>query len=226
VHAFPPGPDAERMVRFQVAARGVRDPRVLEAMRRVPRDRFVPAAHQAEAWADRPLPIGRGQTVSQPYMVALMCEALGLRGRERVLEVGTGSGYQAAVLGELAAEVLTVERIPELAEQAARALEALGCANVTVVTGDGCRGLPDSAPFDAIVVAAAAPAVPAALRAQLADGGILVVPVGGTAAVQVLTLVRRREDRYTVEEGVACRFVPLIGEGAFAEQARAAPGRG
>jgi protein-L-isoaspartate(D-aspartate) O-methyltransferase len=216
VHAFPSSPEAERMVRLQVAARGVRDARVLEAMRRVPRDRFVPAAHRAEAWADRPLPIGRGQTVSQPYMVALMCEALGLRGRERVLEVGTGSGYQAAVLGELAAEVFTVERIPELADEAARALEALGCGNVTVVTGDGCRGLPERAPFDAIVVAAAAPGVPAALRVQLADGGILVVPVGSTAAVQVLTMVRRTGDRFLVEEGAGCRFVPLIGEGAFA----------
>lgn len=205
------------MVRLQVAARGVRDARVLEAMRRVPRDRFVPAAHRGDAWADRPLPIGHGQTVSQPYMVALMCEALGLRGSERVLEVGTGSGYQAAVLGELAAEVFTVERIPELADRAARTLEELGCGNVAVVTGDGCRGLPDRAPFDAIVVAAAAPAVPAALRAQLADGGILVVPVGESAAVQVVTMVRRSGDRYAVEEGAECRFVPLIGEGAFAE---------
>jgi protein-L-isoaspartate(D-aspartate) O-methyltransferase len=216
VHRLPPNPDAERMVRFQVAARGVRDARVLEAMRRVPRDRFVPGADRAAAWADRPLPIGRGQTVSQPYMVALMCEALGLRGRERVLEVGTGSGYQAAVLGELAAEVVTIERIPELGGGAARTLESLGCANVTVVIGDGCRGVPERAPFDAIVVAAAAPAVPAALRAQLADGGILVVPVGQSAAVQVLTMVRRTGDRFSFEEGAGCRFVPLIGEGAFA----------
>jgi len=203
------------MVRFQLEARGVRDPRVLAAMRRVPRDRFLPAAHRGDAWADRPVPIGRGQTISQPFMVALMSEALGLRGDERVLEVGTGSGYQAAVLGELAAEVFSVERIPELAGTAARTLEGLGCSNVTVVVGDGCRGLADHAPFDAILVAAAAPAVPPILRDQLADGGILVVPVGENAAVQVLTLVRRAGARFEVEEGTGCRFVPLIGEGAF-----------
>lgn len=203
------------MVRTQIAARGVRDPRVLEAMRRVPRDRFVPAAHRADAWADRPVPIGRGQTISQPYMVALMSEALGLRGSERVLEVGTGSGYQAAVLGELAAEVFSVERIAELGERAARTLRELGSANVTVLIGDGCAGLPAHAPFDAILVAAAAPEVPVALRDQLADGGILVVPVGESAAVQVLTMVRRTGSRFALEEGTGCRFVPLIGKGAF-----------
>jgi len=215
VPAFSPNPDAERMVRTQIAARGVRDPRVLEAMRRVPRDRFVPAAHRADAWADRPVPIGRGQTISQPYMVALMSEALGLRGSERVLEVGTGSGYQAAVLGELAAEVFSVERIAELGERAARTLRELGSANVTVLIGDGCAGLPAHAPFDAILVAAAAPEVPVALRDQLADGGILVVPVGESAAVQVLTMVRRTGSRFALEEGTGCRFVPLIGKGAF-----------
>jgi protein-L-isoaspartate(D-aspartate) O-methyltransferase len=203
------------MVRLQIEPRGVRDPRVLDAMRRVPRDRFVPTARRADAWADRPLPIGRGQTISQPFMVAVMTEALGLSGRERVLEVGTGSGYQAAVLGELAAEVYTVERIGELARAAARTLADLGCANIVVVTGDGCLGLPDHAPFDAILVAAAAPAVPPALASQLADGGVLVVPVGGSAGVQVLDIVRRSGDRYETEEGTGCRFVPLIGEGAF-----------
>jgi len=203
------------MVRTQIAARGVRDPRVLEAMRRVPRDRFVPASHRADAWADRPVPIGHGQTISQPYMVALMSEALGLRGSERVLEVGTGSGYQAAVLGELAAEVFSVERIAELGERAARTLAELGCVNVIVLIGDGCAGLPAHAPFDAILVAAAAPDVPAALRDQLADGGILVVPVGESAAVQVLTTVRRTGSRFALEEGTGCRFVPLIGKGAF-----------
>jgi len=203
------------MVRRQLEPRGVRDARVLDAMRRVPRDRFVPEAHRADAWADRPVPIGRGQTISQPFMVALMSEALGLRGSERVLEIGTGSGYQAAVLGELAAEVFTVERIAELAGTAARTLEELGCANVTVVVGDGCRGLSEHAPFDAILVAAAAPSVPPALREQLADGGVLVVPIGESAAVQVLTIVRRTAGRFITEEGTGCRFVPLIGEGAF-----------
>jgi protein-L-isoaspartate(D-aspartate) O-methyltransferase len=203
------------MVRFQIEPRGVRDARVLDAMRRVPRNRFVPAAHRADAWADRPVSIGRGQTISQPFMVALMTEALGLRGTERVLEVGTGSGYQAAVLGELAAEVFTVERIAELAGTAARTLEDLGCANVTVVIGDGCRGLIEHAPFDAILVAAAAPAVPGALQGQLADGGTLVVPIGESAGVQVLTMVRREGSRFSIEEGTGCRFVPLVGEGAF-----------
>jgi protein-L-isoaspartate(D-aspartate) O-methyltransferase len=203
------------MVRFQIASRGVRDERVLDAMRRIPRDRFVPAANRADAWADRPVPIGHGQTISQPFMVALMSEALGLRGSERVLEVGTGSGYQAAVLGELAAEIFTIERIPELAGSAARTLVELGCGNVTVVIGDGCRGLIEHAPFDAILVAAAAPSVPPALRDQLADGGILVVPIGENAAVQALTMVRRTGTRFTIEEGTGCRFVPLIGEGAF-----------
>ena len=202
-------------MRRQIEPRGVRDARVLDAMRRVPRDRFVPEAHRADAWADRPVPIGRGQTISQPFMVALMSEALGLHGGERVLEVGTGSGYQAAVLGELAAEVFTVERIAELAGAAARTLEELGYANVTVVVGDGCRGLREHAPFDAILVAAAAPSVPPALREQLADGGVLVVPIGESAAVQVLTVVRRAGARFTSEEGTGCRFVPLIGEGAF-----------
>ena len=203
------------MVRRQIEARGIRDPRVLQALKTVPRHEFVPESARSAAYEDEPLPIGRGQTISQPFMVALMSEALGLHGSERVLEVGTGSGYQAAVLGELAAEVFTVERIAELAGTAARTLEELGCANVTVVVGDGCRGLSEHAPFDAILVAAAAPSVPPALREQLADGGVLVVPIGESAAVQVLTIVRRTADRFTTEEGTGCRFVPLIGEGAF-----------
>ena len=203
------------MVRFQLEARGVRDSRVLDAMRRVPRHCFVPAGRIKDAYADHPLPIGHGQTISQPYMVALMTERLGLSGGERVLEIGTGTGYQAAVLAELAAEVFTMERIGELATTAARTLRELGCHNVAVVSGDGCRGLPDHAPFDAILVAAAAPTVPERLREQLADGGVLVVPVGGHAEVQVLTVVRRTGRSFTVSEDTGCRFVPLIGEGAF-----------
>jgi protein-L-isoaspartate(D-aspartate) O-methyltransferase len=209
--------DAERMVRFQIEQRGVRDARLLDAMRRVPRDRFVPAGSRSEAWADHPVAIGHGQTISQPYMIAVMIEALALRGDERVLEVGTGSGYQAALLAELAGEVWTVERIPELAVAAKRTLDGLGIDNVTVVTGDGCRGLPEHAPFDAIVVAAAAPVVPARLREQLADGGVLAVPVGARSDVQQLTLVRRAGRSFTVEESIGCRFVPLIGEGAFGD---------
>ncbi len=198
------------MVHFQLAARDIRDARVLAAMGRVPRNRFVPAGRRADAWGDWPVPIGHGQTISQPYMVAVMTQALGLGGSERVLEVGTGSGYQAAILAELAAEVYSVERIPELADVARSTLAELGYRNVTVLTGDGAEGLADHAPFDGILVAAAAPAVPARLREQLADNGTLVVPVGPSGEVQVLVTVRRIGASFQVTEGIGCRFVPLI----------------
>src|SRR5690349_4873447 len=163
----------------QLVARGVTDARVLDAMRRVPRDAFVPAASHPAAYADRALPIGSGQTISQPYMVAVMTEALQLAGSERVLDVGTGSGYQAAVLSLLAREVITIERRPELADSARATLAALRYINVTVIAGDGTLGIPEHAPFDAIVVGAGAPRVPVALKAQLSpDGGRLVIPVG------------------------------------------------
>ena len=202
--------EAERMVHFQLELRGIREAGVLEAMRRVPRERFVPAGRRADAWGDWPVPIGHGQTISQPYMVAVMTEALALRGRERVLEVGTGSGYQAAVLGELAAQVYTVERIPELAQAARSTLEELGYRNVTVVAGDGSQGLPQMAPFDAILVAAAAGEVPALLREQLADNGTMVIPVGPRGDIQVLVTVRRTGGSFAVVEGIGCRFVPLV----------------
>lgn len=203
------------MVHFQLELRGVTDARVLEAMRKVPRDRFVPASRRSDAWSDWPVPIGHGQTISQPYMVAVMTAALRLSGKERALEVGTGSGYQAAVLGELAAEVWTIERIPELATLAQRVLSELGYTNVHVLVGDGSVGLPGHAPYDGILVAAAAPSVPVGLRNQLADNGTLVVPVGASGDVQVLTVVRRIGRSFTVEEGIGCRFVPLLGAGAF-----------
>ncbi len=190
----------------------VRDPRVLAAIREVPRDAFVPHALQAEAWANRPLPIGEGQTISQPLIVARMCALLELEGEERVLDVGTGSGYHAALLARLAAEVVSVERHASLARSAAERLAALGIHNVEVRTGDGALGAPDSAPFDAINVAAAAAdgTVPVALEEQLAPGGRLIAPVGGRH--QRLVLVRRSHDGGTLRrrrlEGV--RFVPLV----------------
>jgi protein-L-isoaspartate(D-aspartate) O-methyltransferase len=194
----------------QLVARGIGDARVLDAMRRVARDAFVPDESLAAAYADRALPIGSGQTTSQPYMVAVMTEALRLTGGERVLEVGTGSGYQAAILAELAREVITIERRPELAETARRRLAALGYTNVEVLIGDGTLGSPARAPFDGILVAAAAPRVPEPLKLQLADGGRLVVPVGPSDQ-QALHIVTRAGDAFTEALGVGCIFVPLIG---------------
>lgn len=201
----------ERMVQEQIAARGVRDPRVLEAMRRVPRHFFVPEAYRHLAYSDGPLPIGHGQTISQPYIVARMTELLALQGDEKVLEIGTGSGYQAAILAHLAREVHTIERVPELAQQAAERLRALGLTQVTVHQGDGSGGLPEEAPFDAILVTAAAPEVPRPLLAQLRDGGRLVLPVG-TRGVQYLERWTRQGKQYRRERLEPVAFVPLVGE--------------
>jgi protein-L-isoaspartate(D-aspartate) O-methyltransferase len=198
------------MVAEQLEARGISDRRVLDAMLRVPRHAFVPASAQTLSYADRALPIGEGQTISQPYMVALMTEALRLTGTERVLEIGTGSGYQAAVLAELATDVITIERRPELADVAQRTLEALGYRNVHVVVADGTVGREQDAPFDAILVAAGAPHVPASLKQQLCDGGRLVIPIGG-ATHQVLTTVIREGDHFKESAGEGCVFVPLVG---------------
>lgn len=203
--------ERERMVEEQLRARDISDRRVLAAMRQVPRHLFVPENKRHLAYADAPLPIGQGQTISQPYVVALMTQLLELKGDEKVLEVGTGSGYQAAVLGRLARKVYTVERLPELAERARRLLQDLGLENVEVVVGDGSRGLPEQAPFDAILVAAAAPRVPEPLKAQLAEGGRLVLPVGGRGG-QVLERWRRVGGRFEVEEVAPVAFVPLVGE--------------
>jgi protein-L-isoaspartate(D-aspartate) O-methyltransferase len=199
-----------QMVRTQIAARGLSDDRVLEAMRIVPRHLFIPAAHQAAAYEDRPLPIGEGQTISQPFMVAAMTAALAPPPEGRVLEVGTGSGYQAAVLAQLAREVFSIERHASLAERATAALAAAGVSNVRVVVGDGSQGLAGEAPFDGILVTAGAPAVPDVLLEQLAEGGRLVIPVGPPAH-QTLTIVTRRGDRYHRQAGEDCVFVPLIG---------------
>jgi protein-L-isoaspartate(D-aspartate) O-methyltransferase len=204
------------MVEEQLRARAIRDPRVLDAMERVPRELFVPHELRERAYDDVALPIGHGQTISQPAMVALICELLGLRGSERVLDVGTGSGYQAAVLAEVAGEVHTVERLPALAEQARRNLEAAGYADrVAVHVADGTLGDPEHAPFAAIAVAAAAPEPPPSLYAQLEPGGRLVLPVGSRHD-QRLELVVRSPEGPAVARSVPCRFVPLVGDEGFA----------
>lgn len=198
-----------RMVEEQLRARGIRDERVLSAMAKVPRERFI-AEDARNAYGDYPLPIGEGQTISQPYIVAAMVEALAPRPEDRVLEVGAGTGYQAAILGELVAEVWTVERHLELAEKARQVLAELGYSNVHVVQGDGSVGLPEQAPFDRILVAAAAPRIPDALVAQLAEGGRLVIPVG-TRFEQQVQVVRKLGGETTITAHDPCRFVPLVG---------------
>jgi protein-L-isoaspartate(D-aspartate) O-methyltransferase len=202
------------MIADQLRGRDVVDERVLAAMERVPREAFVPVELAAHAYDDAALPIGWGATISQPYMVARICEALALRGRERVLDVGTGSGYQAAVLAELAAEVDTIERVPELAAQAEENLRAAGYGDVRVHVGDGTLGVPDRVPFDAIAVAAAAPELPKTLYGQLDVRGRLVLPVGARDA-QELQLVVRSPEGPAVLHSVPCRFVPLVGEEGF-----------
>jgi protein-L-isoaspartate(D-aspartate) O-methyltransferase len=203
-----PAPARERMVREQVEARGVTDARTLAALRKVERHLFVPPALAALAYADHPLPIGEGQTISQPYIVAVMTEAIGLRGGERVLEIGTGSGYQAAVLAEMGAQVYTVEIVPSLARTARATLARLGYRTVEVREGNGWAGWPENAPFDAIVVTAAPPTVPDALKSQLRDGGRLVIPVGDD--VQELRLLTRHGSSFEQRRLLLVRFVPLV----------------
>jgi protein-L-isoaspartate(D-aspartate) O-methyltransferase len=207
-------PDRQQMVERQLRARDIEDERVLEAMARVPRELFVPELERRRAYSDAALPIGHGQTISQPYMVARIAEALALRPGERVLDVGTGSGYQAAVLAELGADVVTIERIPDLAETARASLAAAGYDRVDVRVGDGTLGVPELAPFDAIAVAAAAPAFPQTLYEQLRPRGRLVVPVGGER-VQRLEVIVRSPEGPAVVHSVPCRFVPLVGEEGF-----------
>jgi protein-L-isoaspartate(D-aspartate) O-methyltransferase len=202
------------MVERQLRGRDIADEHVLEAMARVPRELFVPEDERRRAYADAALPIGHGQTISQPYMVARIAEALAVRPGEHVLDVGTGSGYQAAVLAELGADVLTIERIPELANRARESLAAAGYGAVEVRVGDGTLGIPEHAPFDAIAVAAAAPGFPQTLYEQLRPRGRLVVPVGGQRA-QRLELIVRSPEGPAVVHSVPCRFVPLVGEEGF-----------
>jgi protein-L-isoaspartate(D-aspartate) O-methyltransferase len=202
------------MVDLQLRSRDIVDERVLAAMERVPRELFIPEELRYRAYDDAALPIGSGQTISQPYMVARICEALALSGTEHVLDVGTGSGYQAAVLADLAADVDTIERIPELGETARANLAAAGYESVRVHVGDGTRGLSEQAPFDAIAVAAAAPKLPQSLYDQLVPRGRLVVPVG-KHGVQRLEVVVRSPEGPAIVRSVPCRFVPLVGEEGF-----------
>ena len=199
------------MVLNQIAARGIKDAGVLEAMRTVPRHVFIPPEYYYAAYADGPLPIGWEQTISQPYIVALMTELLELKGNEKVLEVGTGSGYQAAVLAELAQEVHTIERYPDLARKAEQILKHAGYENVHIHIGDGSRGLLAHSPYDGIIVTAAAPAAPQPLLDQLKDGGKLVIPVGGRGE-QYLERWHRRGDEFDSESILPVAFVPLIGD--------------
>jgi protein-L-isoaspartate(D-aspartate) O-methyltransferase len=208
--------ERRRMVERQLRARGIEDERVLEAMAEVPREEFVPEELRDRAYADSALPIGAEQTISQPWIVAAICQALELRGPELVLEVGTGSGYSAAVLARLASHVVSIERRGVLARGAEQALASQGIRNVEQVVGDGSLGVPERGPYDAIAVHATAPAPPPALQAQLAEGGRLVVPLEAGDA-DVLTLFRRRGERFEAEPITPCRFVPLIGEEGFAE---------
>ena len=201
----------DRMVKEHLLGRDIRDPRVLEAMRSVPRHLFISPEYAVHAYADSPLPIGNEQTISQPYIVALMTQLLNLKGGEKVLEIGTGSGYQAAILGFLAGEVHSVERIPPLARQAEVTLRQIGMKNVSVHIGDGTRGWAECAPYDCIVVSAAAPRVPTALLEQLVDGGLLVIPVGGRGN-QTLQRLQRKGQDYETEIIVPVAFVPLKGD--------------
>jgi protein-L-isoaspartate(D-aspartate) O-methyltransferase len=199
----------EAMVRHQIAARDVRDPRVLEAMRTLPRHRFVPEELLAQAYADWPLPIGAGQTISQPYIVAAMAEALELTGRERVLEVGSGCGYMAAVLSALAREVYGMDLEPGLCRRAVQLLDQLGCANVQIRCGDGAMGWPEHAPFDAIMLSCAATAIPGPLWEQLGEGGRMILPLGAHGCAQDLELVRKTPAGKEVTSLMAVSFVPL-----------------
>jgi len=199
------------MVECQLKVRGIKDPRVLDTMARIPRHLFVPAKVRERAYCDAPLHIGEGQTISQPYMVALMTETLALTGSEKVLEIGTGSGYQTAILADLARFVYSVERIALLAESARERLESMGCTNVDVRVADGSVGLGTEAPFDAIIVTAGAPEVPASLCSQLAEGGRLEVPVG-SRTLQRLHLVKKQHGQLSTTESTGCVFVPLIGD--------------
>ena len=204
----------EAMVRLQLIPRGINDPRVLEAMASVPRHAFIPTKLRDRAYEDSALPINLNQTISQPYIVALMTQLLSPSPNDTVLEVGTGSGYQTAVLAKLAKQVYSIERHAKLADHAANVLEKLNIANVHAVTGDGSMGLPEFAPYNRIIVTAAAPEIPDALVMQLCDGGRLVCPVG-SRDTQTLAVVTREKEGMKVDESIGCRFVPLIGEDAW-----------
>lgn len=204
-------PAREAMVRDQIEQRGIRDARLLSAFRHVPRHAFVPPELHAEAYNDHPLPIGQGQTISQPYIVAAMTNLLALRGSERVLEIGTGSGYQAAILGEMAAEVYSIERHSDLADQAQKLLAELGYSNIHIRAGDGSNGWPEFAPYDAVIVTAAAPELPPAFPDQIAEGGQVIIPVGGPDG-QTLQRWRKKDGKMFAQDIFPVAFVPLRGQ--------------
>lgn len=204
------------MVERQLRRRGIRDERLLSAMYKVPRHEFVHQQNWAEAYADHPVAIGENQTTSQPYMIAAMLQAAEIKAQDRVLEIGAGSGYQTALLAELASQVFAVERYPSLADAAAKTLERLGYRNVKVIAADGSLGWPEAAPYDAIIVSAAAPRIPPALTEQLAPGGRLVIPVGDSQQQVVQLAQRDQQGNLTVHTLEGCRFVPLIGQQGFA----------
>ena len=207
------------MVKYQISGRGVRCKRVLAAMQKVPREKFLPKELREFAYHDGPLPIGKQQTISQPYIVALMTEALALEGGEHVLEIGTGSGYAAAVLAEIASEVYTIERIGPLARKSASLLTRLGYKNVEVIHADGTQGWPDQAPYDAIVVTAGGPEVPESLKSQLKIGGRLVIPMGSDTCLQkLIRVIRLSQTEFISDDLCDVRFVPLVGKEGWTEQ--------
>jgi protein-L-isoaspartate(D-aspartate) O-methyltransferase len=207
----------EQMIRDQLEGRGIHDPRVLDAFRKVPREPFVPDGMRPHAYDDRPLPIGEGQTISQPYITALMTQALELRSTHKVLEIGTGSGFQTALLALLSKEVLTIERFPHLSERAAETLKKLGHKNVRFQIGDGSLGLDSEAPFDRIILTAAPPVIPTPFLEQLSPSGIMVLPVGQRES-QMLVRVWKSAKGVSMEDLCSCLFVPLVGMGGFKEE--------
>lgn len=209
--SYPRADERSTMVEQQVRARGITNPKVLMAMREIPRHLFVPPPYTASAYSDAPLPIGYGQTISQPYIVALMTELLDPHSTDRILEVGSGSGYQAAVLSLLVHQVTTIERIPAVADRARRLLDELGLNNIRIITGDGTRGYPGDAPYDGILITAATPRIPPPLISQLNDGGTLVAPVGGRETQELIVLKKNKQETMRSSHG-GVRFVPLIGE--------------
>lgn len=207
----------QRMIESHIKSRGIDDHEVLNAIMKVPRHLFVEEALRSQAYGDYPLPIGEKQTISQPYIVALMTAALLLKKGDRVLEIGTGSGYQTAILAQIVSRIFSIERIPQLARRARKILDDLGCAHVHLRVGDGTLGWPEEAPFDAIIVAAGAPKVVETLCRQLAVGGRLVIPVGDAEGQKLRRVTRVSSDAYREEDLVDCRFVPLIGSGGWPE---------
>jgi protein-L-isoaspartate(D-aspartate) O-methyltransferase len=206
---------ADNMVRDQVISRGITDGKVCSVMRKIPRWFFMPGISKERAYEDHPMAIGHGQTISQPYIVALMTELLELGESDRVLEIGTGSGYQTAVLAELCLHVYTIDRIPELLVRAKNLLTEIGYTNITFINEDGSDGWAENAPYDKILVTAAAPVIPERLKQQLSDNGKMVVPVGDFRTYQVLKIITRIANSFNIEESIGCRFVPLLGKDAF-----------